>query len=221
MTLPFVSAIMPACYGKIAAVAIRCFLDQTYDQKELVILDNNPDGETIDNLCKDSRIKYHRVLRENIGVMRNNGNDLAIGDVICNWDCDDFYSKERIAVQVERLSVSGKAVTGFHSLLFYNTANARAYRYKYAGHGPYGSGTTLAYRKDWWKSHPFDESLKRGEDYHFVAAAAAAVQMDSIEGIGLVVARSHRDSTCPPQFSCSSQYPEISRTELPKAFFRV
>ena len=90
--MPKVSLIMPACYGRMAAVAIKCFQNQTYSNLELVVLDNNIEGETIQDLlpADDPRIVYVRCDKAPVGALRNQGTALATGEIICTWDCDDW-----------------------------------------------------------------------------------------------------------------------------------
>src|SRR5271156_2487566 len=147
--LPKVSCVMPACYGEMALVAVECFLLQTYGEYgelELIVLDNNREGDTIKHLLpKDERIKYYRCSQAPLGALRNQGNALATGDVICNWDCDDWSSADRVEEQVERLVASGKAVTGWHNVFYYDTATGGTYKYLYEwrggiNHPPYALG---------------------------------------------------------------------------------
>jgi len=215
-----VSVVLPCGYGeKYFRVALGCFLTQTYDGPlEVIILDNNTDP--IEHLLPtDERIRYFHCERDRIGALRNKANALASGEVIVNADEDDWYSKDRIAAQVDRLQVSGKSVTGWHNLLFYNTADGGCYRYNYAAKPPYAVGTSFCYTRAWWETHPF-QSVPKGMDYYFQLEAAQADQLDSTDGAQFAVARAHRDSTCPPQFGCS-QFPAVVPTALPDAFWRA
>ncbi len=201
-------------------LALDCFRYQTYEGPlEIVILDNSV--EPIEHLLPcDPHIKYARSDRLTIGALRNRGNSLATGDVIVHFDEDDWYSDDRIAAQVERLQVTGKAATGWHSLLFFDTSDGRCYRYVYAGAGPYGTGTSLCYTRAWWAKHSFNAAIKKGEDYWFQLDAAQAGQLDSTDARQLCVMRAHMDSTCPPTF-CSSQFPTVAPEALPDEFWRA
>lgn len=218
--LPSVSVVMPCGYGdRYFRLALGCFLRQTYSGPlELVILDNNK--EPIHHLVPtDPRIRYFHCERERIGTLRNKGNSLSTGEIICNFDEDDFYAKDRVESQVERLRVSQKQVTGWHDLLFYNTTDGGCHRYRYAGKPPYAVGTSLCYTRAWWAKHPFLD-VPKGMDFYFQREAAEAGELDSVECGQSGVARAHRDSTCPPQFGCS-QFPAVARTALPDEFWRA
>jgi glycosyltransferase involved in cell wall biosynthesis len=215
-----VSVVLPCGYGdKYFRVALGCFLSQAYDGPlEVIILDNNTDP--IQHLLpKDERIRYFQCERDRIGALRNKANALATGDVIVNGDEDDWYSADRIASQVARLKVTGKRVTGWHNVLFYNTADGGCYRYNYAGKPPYAVGTSLTYTRAWWLAHPFQAVLK-GTDYYFQLEAAQADQLDSVDSAHYGVARAHRDSTSPPAFG-SCQFPVVPKSALPDEFWRA
>ena len=144
MSLPSVSCVLPWGYGdKWINMAIRCFLSQNYTGAlELIVLDNNeemPSGGWVDD-----RIKYHHTTRKPLGQLRNEANALATGEIICHFDEDDWSAPNRVAVQVERLLWSGKAVTGFHAMFYYDTETGNTYRYHFskAKHPPTVSALT-------------------------------------------------------------------------------
>lgn len=215
-----VSVVLPVGYGaRYFRLALNCFLNQTYDGPlDVLVLDNG--AESIEHLVPlDARVKYARCPRATIGELRNKANALVTGDVIVNADEDDWYANTRVAEQVARLQVSGKAVTGWHDLLFYNTADSKCYRYNYGRPGPYATGTSLCYARSWWADHPF-KAVPKGTDFWFQKEAADAAQLDSTVGGQLGVARAHRDSTCPPMFG-GNQFPAVPREVLPEAFWRA
>ena len=221
--LPKVSCVMPACYGEIALLSVQSFLGQTYQgELELIVLDNNVEGKTIENLLPtDPRIKYHRCDRAAVGALRNMGNAYATGDIIANWDCDDWYHPERVGQQLGKLIGTGKAVTGMHSIYYYDCSNGSTYKYWYdpgRPHPPYACGSSMVYLKSWWESHKFVE--QGVEDLPFSTAALAAKQLDSIDGAELLVARAHSDSTCfPTQLGKHKQFPAVPKSDLPTAFY--
>jgi glycosyltransferase involved in cell wall biosynthesis len=218
-----VSCVMPACYSdRYVGVALDSFLKQTHEDRELVVLDNNKPGETIEHLVpKDERIKYYRCDCMTIGALRNLGASYATGDIICNWDCDDWSHPHRITAQVERLTLSGKAVTGFHNLLFYDTSNNTCWKYYFShghnNHPPYAMGTSQCYTRAWWQQHKY-QHISKGEDYWFQKEAGDAGQLDSVDAEQLCIARAHKDSTCPPLFG-HAQFPSVPRTYFPNEFF--
>ena len=141
---------------------------------------------------------------------------LGRGVIIMHFDSDDWSAPERMADQVERLEHSGKAVTAYHSMLFYDETSTQAY--KYTGHPSYGIGTSLAYRRDWWKAHPFDEALIVEEDNKVVHAATLERQLISVDAGKLMVARIHRENASSKHVA-APEYRGVPREVLPPGFF--
>jgi glycosyltransferase involved in cell wall biosynthesis len=100
--------------------AIQSFLDQTYEPRELVIVDDG-DDRIEDLIPDDPRIRYlgldgtHKL---STGYKRNVCCEAAKGEIICHFDDDDASMPTRIADQVERLQKTGKPITGYSSLFF-------------------------------------------------------------------------------------------------------
>jgi O-antigen biosynthesis protein len=169
--------------------SIRCFQQQTYPHRELLIL---ADGEDVRDLVPThDRIRLiHLAEQRNIGEKRNFGCSKAIGDVICHWDDDDWSAPERLADQIMRLG--DFAVSGYHSMRF--TDGARWW--KYEGTHNYALGTSLCYRRAWWRTYPF-ESKNVGEDNTFVSVVSAAKQLVSVDAGELMYATIHPGNTSP------------------------
>jgi glycosyltransferase involved in cell wall biosynthesis len=221
MSRPTVSVVMPVGYGdRYFRVALTCFLTQTYNGPlEIIVLDNSV--EPIEHLIPaDQRIKYHRCERLTIGALRNLGASYATGDIIVNGDEDDYSHPDRVEAQVERIVTLGKAVTGYHNILFFNTYDGGTYKYHFSRgriHPPYACGTSQVYLRTWWEKHPYQD-ITKGEDYWFQKDALDAGQLDSVDAEHHCIMRAHKDSTCPPMFGCS-QFPAVPRTDFPKAFW--
>ena len=98
---PKVSCIMPT-YNRRRYIshAIACFLQQDYDHRELIVIDDGEDA-ILDLLPEDSRISYVRLRpKRSIGVKRNVGVEAASGDLVMCWDDDDWFGSNRIRHQV-------------------------------------------------------------------------------------------------------------------------
>jgi glycosyltransferase involved in cell wall biosynthesis len=214
-----VSAIMPTRgRQKWAAQAVRCFLAQTYPCRELIVWDDADDPSFPDGLPADGHVEYVReTARLKISQKRNRCAGMALGDVILHWDSDDWSAPERMADQVVRLEETGKAVTAYHAMYFYDEATDRAYRYR--GAKGVGIGTSLAYLQTWWTGHPFDERLDTEEDNRFLRQAEAQHQLITADADRLMVARIHAGNTAPKQ-TASVPYRPAPRGDLPKAFFQ-
>jgi len=216
--LPKVSCILPTGYGdKFVATAIECFFNQSYEgDLELVVVDNN--DEPIEELAEVVFVKYVRSKRMSVGALRNLGTQHASGEICITWDEDDWSHPDRVAAQVSRLMASGKAVTGWHNILYWDGQQAFKYLYEPYGrnHPPYAMGTSQCYWKSWWEQHKFFESGV--EDIGFSNAALHAGQLDSTDAGQLCVARIHGSNIVPKQL-VGKQWQPMSNDSLPKEFF--
>jgi O-antigen biosynthesis protein len=127
-----------------------------------------------------------------IGPKRNFGCERAAGAFIAHWDDDDHSAPGRLADQLQRLDESGKAVTGYHSMRF--TDGERWWRY--GGTVNYALGTSLCYRRDWWRARRF-RSLQVGEDNQFVSEADALGELVTADAGELMYATVHPGNTSP------------------------
>lgn len=103
--LPLVSAMMVTKNRpELAKGSIRCFLNQTYKTKELVIID---DGDN-DRLAifvqdlNDPRVRIFRLPPEgkSLGELRNLAKIQARGEFVAQWDDDDLSDPRRLAIQM-------------------------------------------------------------------------------------------------------------------------
>jgi hypothetical protein len=220
--LPKVSGILAVGYGDTYfRVAASAFLASTYEgELELVILDNN-ETPIEDLIPDDSRVKYFRCNRMPVGALRNLGTSYATGDICVSIDEDDWSGAERVSVQVARLQESGKAVTGFHSIHYFDMSNGQTFKYHYEPnrpHPPYACGSSQAYTKAYWETHKFPETGI--EDFAYQAEALRNGQLDSRDGAELLVARAHNSSVCfPTQLGQHRQFPCVDKSELPLEFY--
>lgn len=199
-----------------AAHAVESFFAQVYPDKELVIADDGDDPSFPNGITGDG-IRYYCSsvsLRFQIPAKRNQCNTLAQGEIIVHWDSDDWSTPERIAYQVARLEESGKAVTGFNTLLFHEPSSGRNFEYR--SNSSYACGSSLMYRKSWWTSHPFMESKPIASDNPFVYAAARAKELDTVIGERMLIARIH-DGNTSPKARRGPNYVEVFEA-LPEAF---
>jgi glycosyltransferase involved in cell wall biosynthesis len=222
--LPKVSGILPVGYGsEYFRVAADAFLASTYEgDLELIVLDNN-ESPIEDAIPDDPRVKYYHCDWMPVGALRNLGTSYATGDICVTIDEDDWSHPERVGEQVGRLIGTGKAVTGFHSIYYFDMGNGRTYKYWYEpnrNHPPYACGSSQCYTKAWWTKHPFPETGI--EDYAFQLEALNANELDSTDGAELLVARAHDNSAChPTQLGTHRQFPAVPKEELPAEFYKA
>ncbi len=177
--------------------AIRHYQAQTHPNRELLIL---ADGDDVRDLIpNDESIRLVEIEEGcRVGEKRNFGCSLALGDIIAHWDDDDYSAPARIEDQARRLETSGKAVTGYNQMRF---TDGKAW-WSYDGTGNWALGTSLCYRKEWWRLHPFP-AIHVGEDGQFVGVAQKHKQIVAVPAGDLMTATIHQSNTSPRQLSGS------------------
>lgn len=89
--------------GKFLKEAIDSVLNQSWNEIELIIIDDNSIDNTSDiiNQLHDERIKYYRVTFNNASKARNFGISKAVGKYIQFLDGDDFLDINKIEYQLK------------------------------------------------------------------------------------------------------------------------
>lgn len=111
---PRVSCLMVTANRKrIASRAIKCFERQTYANKELVIIDDGKQdySDLLTNI-PPSDVNYIRVKQKKkikLGELRNISLEAAKGDLLIQWDDDDWYHADRVRLQSEVLQKGAEA----------------------------------------------------------------------------------------------------------------
>lgn len=192
--------------------AIDCWMKQGYENRELVILDDGE--EPIEDLIpKDKRIRYiFEAKKRCTGDKRNHICKLAAGEIICHWDDDDWSASDRISFQVDLLRKSGKPVTGFSELYFWDVKEQKAKRYKASIKG-YVCGTSFCYRKDFWVLRHF-RAIQATSDNNWIYPVLAQVEASSDSSH--MVARIHDEHHTSRKTSISEV---VDRKLLPAAFW--
>jgi O-antigen biosynthesis protein len=156
--------------------AVRYFLAQDYPARELIIVDDGRDP--CGDLATDERVRYVRVdPGRSIGAKRNLACSLARGQVIVQWDDDDWHGPHRLSHQVADILARRADLTGLDQGTILDLPNGQFWscrdelhaRMFFQSHSIHGG--TLAFRKEVWArcgGYP-DESL--AEDAHFMSRA--------------------------------------------------
>ncbi|MEI8287755.1 MAG: glycosyltransferase, partial [Actinomycetes bacterium] len=105
---PLISCLMvTANRADIARVAIECFSEQTWSNKELVIIDDGEEdySDMIASFDCADRVRYIKLQPANprlsLGELRNLSIDEAHGEWCVQWDDDEWYHPERLAIQLD------------------------------------------------------------------------------------------------------------------------
>jgi glycosyltransferase involved in cell wall biosynthesis len=101
--------------------SVQCYINQTYPNKELVILSQAEDNSEIKNwlmtLNRTDIVFAEAPPDICLGEMRNTSMELAHGDIICQWDDDDLYHSDRVSYQYQTMMASadfsGSCYTNF------------------------------------------------------------------------------------------------------------
>jgi hypothetical protein len=203
-------------------LALASYLSQDWDgEKELIVVDDGviPVESLIADIPGAIYVRPERNWRDGVGLTigakRNMACSRATGDVFFHVDDDDWFAADRISTQVQTLVSTGKCVTSFYLLNFWDARNSLGYQIpilKGAGR-IIGYGTSMAYRREWWECHPFF-STSQGEDSESLIAAGQQGQLVTVDGSQKIVVVVHNRNTC--------QYPlerEIPIESFPAAFF--
>lgn len=187
--------------------AINCFLEQTYQKKELFILDN---GESIaDLLPKDGRIRYARLPgNQTTGQLRNFCCRLSRAEFIAHWDDDDWSHRDRLAEQIS--AIEGYHVTGYNSILFHGPKGV----HRWDGGRGHACGTSLLYRREWWEKNQFP-AQRIGEDNDFIRRAMGVMHYS--DGSNRIVASIHAENTSPRPLN-SDGYKPARVEDLPEGY---
>lgn len=106
MRRPLVSVILPVYNGKeYLKEAIQSILSQTYDNFELIIINDGSTDESasIIQSLDDDRIRYYEQTNQGLAATLNRGVTLAKGEYIARQDQDDVSFPERFERQIAYL----------------------------------------------------------------------------------------------------------------------
>lgn len=117
------SVIMPT-YNNSSFIrrAIKSLIDQSYEQWELIIIDDGSTDDTFENIedfWVDKRITYHKSQRnEGLGVAINTGLAIAQYDYIAYLPADDYYFKEHLSTFATKFVEMPEAVLVFSGMQY-------------------------------------------------------------------------------------------------------
>lgn len=147
--------------------AVKCFLNQSYPAKHLLIIDNGREPYKLDRTLRIEQLRHITNLRigkaeeHTVGSLRN----LAVGvassaELIAHWDSDDWSHPLRLAWQIALLKDRKVDLVGYNSMMFWRDGEAWDFR---DDRETYMLGTSMLYWRNAWTKHSFRE-VNRGED---------------------------------------------------------
>jgi glycosyltransferase involved in cell wall biosynthesis/predicted O-methyltransferase YrrM len=203
---PLVSCIMPTYNRrKFIPFALRYFMRQTHEHKELIIIDDGTDP-IIDLIPQEPSIRYFRLKRRlTLGDKLNLACDYAKGGIIVNWDDDDWYDSSRIAYQIKTLQNEDMDVCGINHLLYLDLNTKAAFQYIYPpDQRTWLLGSSLCYTKSLWKQNPF-ASINVGMDALFVWSTPSQ-RVKNLSNKNISVHMIHEDNVSPKKTEGSWWY---------------
>ena len=191
---PLVSCIMPTHNRRFfIKQSIKYFLNQDYENKELIIIDDGDDSvsDIIPDLANIFYYKYD--IRLTIGEKRNIGCEKANGDLIAHWDDDDWFSNQRLSIQIKYLLDSQSDICGLSNLYYYSPSSGSSWLYTYRAHDAWIAGGTFVYKRDLWKKNNFSET-NQAEDSIFLSKIQKN-KILTIENKNLYIGIIHTENT--------------------------
>jgi len=193
----------------LAKLAIRSYAEQSYADRELVVV---TDGEerfrsALTSYADDLGIAGVRVIYPGssgltLGALRNISMDSARGDILCQWDDDDYSHPDRLAIQARHMLAQAAGASFFTDHLQYIepegflswidwTMDGRS-----EGLMQLAPGTLMMHRDARFRYPESGPDARRGEDWVFMEAVHAAVPVAPLTGSGhLYLYRYHGRNT--------------------------
>lgn len=182
---PLVSVIIPTYNReKLIIRSVESVLNQTYENLELIVVDDCSNDNTVDILTSvtDSRIRIVK-LEKNSGacVARNRGIMEANGDYIAFQDSDDVWREEKLAYQMNAIKrynadicVCQMERVGFREKNgIYPDMEDGIVEYKKIVGSFIASTQTIVAKREVFDSCKFDSQIKRMQDYDWIIRAAS------------------------------------------------
>lgn len=113
---------------------INCFYNQSYENKQLVIVYEDfdiPTHEYILNREFDEKVKVvtidSSIEKIPLGELRNISVREADGEYVCQWDDDDWFDPDRLSTQMQFIRNSGKPACILSRWVVFDDQSKRAY----------------------------------------------------------------------------------------------
>jgi glycosyltransferase involved in cell wall biosynthesis len=179
--LPMISVLMPTRgRRRFIPQALRCFLQQDYPNKELLIIDEGDEPVYSQVPQGDPHIRYIylgwmlcRPEPLTIGMKRNIAASLAHGDIFVQQDDDDYFGPRRLSRQAAPI-IAGKAdVTAMQMTLLLHAPTGTLWRCSEEVHRALFAHNvrsgTLMYRASYWQGGLYYANRPSGEDVGYLS----------------------------------------------------
>jgi hypothetical protein len=192
---PKVTCVMPT-YNRRGFVerSIRLFLTQDYPNAELVVVDDGED-DVSDLVPPHTPVRHVRLRRRTtIGEKRNLVAEETDGDLLVQWDDDDWYGPARLSRQVGPL-VSGRAdVTAIQKSWLADLDDGRFFRRRLLPRRVTDALAwgTLALTTDIWRhAHRYPHASRLEDRTMYLRATDLGARVESVANDGIYVYTQH------------------------------
>jgi len=143
---------------------INCFVNQTYCNKQLVILYEEADLPTHEFIIRQDFgsdfkiVKIDADTKITLGELRNRSVEAADGSYVCQWDDDDWYDADRLTEQMNHLMFHGKSGSILSLWIVFDALTQKAYLPQ-----PYLWEGSILCKRELMLQTPYP-SIPKGED---------------------------------------------------------
>jgi glycosyltransferase involved in cell wall biosynthesis len=192
------------------------YQDYPHNKLEWIIMDDSQqDNSSYFPAVIDGITVRYYYLKQKIplGKKRDLINNAAKGKYIVNMDDDDFYPPCRVSHAIEQLIASGHNLAGSSKMFMFFTKDHSIHQL-----GPYrenhGTAATLAYTKEYTKTHFFYDPTNGNYAEEGVFTEAWKHPMAQLDPMKTVLALSHTNNTIEKTMFLDEKFGQVGRTVL-------
>jgi len=128
--------------------------------------------------------RYFRTHKQTVGALRNElvarNSDATF---IAHFDVDDFSAPDRLSIQLAHIQKTGKLLTGFHNMMFYDVRDDRVMFYQHESPN-YALGTSLFYRREAWERVKFPDATPEDNKWRMAVGLTNCESISSLRADG-------------------------------------
>jgi glycosyltransferase involved in cell wall biosynthesis len=202
---------------ELAKLAIVSYAKQSYPSRELVIVSDGQAGfrSALMGYVKELGIAEVRLIYPGegawtLGALRNISMDAARGEIICQWDDDDYSHPDRLTIQARHMASHGAAASFFTDHLQYIEPEGFLSWIDWSIDGrnegimQLAPGTLMMHRDARFRYPECGPDSRQGEDWVFMESLYASVRLAPLMGAGyLYLYRYHGRNTYSMEHHCS------------------
>lgn len=250
--MPLISVITPT-FGREAMLpyAYRSFATQNIANLEWIVLDDSERPSIFMTSLNDSRVRYHHLQsRLTIGEKRNMAIGMAKGEIIVQFDDDEYYAPHYIKTMLDVLEKENADFVKLKSFFlyskiyqkfgFWNLMQKSGYHFCWSAQPEsvvhidqnntaavdihLGYGFSYVFTKSVWEKTPF-EPVSFAEDGLFIRSAIAngfkTVLLNDDDGLCVHILHQFNTSRCFPQYVIPSTIVRKIFPDLPSGQFQT